>query len=440
MTTRRAAGRATRPATFLHRDTPLARLARPIAQFLRIEAAGGFFLLAATILALVWANSPWSASYERLWHTPVELTVGSFHFAEDLGHVVNDALMAVFFFVVGLEIKRELVVGELRDRRQVALPAFAALGGMVVPAAIFTILNAGAEGSTGWGIPMATDIAFAVGVLAVLGRRVPTTLKVFLLTLAIADDLGAIAVIAIFYTDDLEPGSLLVGAIIAVAIATLRRIDVTYPPLYVLGGIALWVAIFESGIHATIAGVLMGLLTPATPLQTDLQAEAVVDVLENRADVTTEDIRATAAAIKESVSVCDRLLEMLHPWTSYAIVPIFALANAGIALDSNPLEHAPVFLGVLLGLVAGKTLGITGFALIATRSRLAQLPNGVTLTQFVGTAAIAGIGFTVSLFVTGLAFTDYHLAQSAKIGILLASVIAALMGAAILIAAGRRVR
>jgi NhaA family Na+:H+ antiporter len=415
-------------ASFIHRDIALARMARPVAQFMRVEAAGGILLVIATVVALVWANSPWSAAYHSLWETAVRVDVGSFHFDEDLHHVVNDALMAIFFFVVGLEIKRELVTGELRDRRQVALPAFAAVGGMVVPALIFAAFNAGGPGSDGWGIPMATDIAFAVGVMAVLGRRVPAPLKVFLLTLAIADDLGAIAVIAIFYSSGLQLRYLVAAAGVALVTAGLRRLHVAYPPVYVLAGIALWVVVFESGVHATIAGVVMGLLTPARPLQDEIAAEAVVDVLENQAELTAQDIRATAIAIKESVSVCDRLIDLLHPWTSYLIVPVFALANAGIPLDTDPLDQTDVFLGVLLGLVVGKSVGITLFGWLVIRTGLAALPVGVRWRQFVGAATLAGIGFTVSLFITGLAFDDEALAAPAKIAILLASVVAAVAG------------
>jgi len=429
---------AARRATFIERDSALARLARPITQFLRIESAGGILMLTATVVALVWANSPWKGGYEGLWSTRFNVTVGGFEFDHDLHHFVNDALMAVFFFVVGLEIKREMVVGELRDRRQVLLPAVAALGGMVVPALIFTAFNGGTAGSSGWGIPMATDIAFAVGVLTVLGRRVPAPLKVFLLTLAIADDLGAIAVIAIFYSDDVSPTFLLVAAVIAFGVAMLRRLHVTYPPLYIIGGIALWVAIYESGVHATIAGVVMGLLTPAVPLQSEIQTERLVDRLENRDTLTAEEVRVTAAAIKDSVSLCDRLVELLHPWTSYFIVPVFALSNAGVRLDANPLEERNVFLGVALGLVVGKTVGITLFSWLITRTPLAVLPKGVNWAQFAATAAVAGIGFTVSLFITGLAFDDEALEAAAKVGILIASTIAALLGSAAFVVIGRR--
>ena len=431
--------RQLRPASFLHRDTRLARVARPLAQFLRVEAAGGVLLAVAAAVALVWANSPWRAGYEALWATPVDISVGSFHLAEDLHGVVNDGLMAIFFFVVGLEIKREWTVGELRDRRQAALPAMAALGGMVVPALIYLAFNTGGPEARGWGIPMATDIAFAVGVMALLGRRVPPPLKVFLLTLAIVDDLGAIVVIAVVYSDDLAPGFLLAAAAVVAAVGVLRRLHVTYPPIFVAAGVGLWLCLHESGVHATIAGVVMGLLTPAVPLQPDLQTQAVVDALENRDELTVEEVRATAAAIKGSVSIAERVGELLHPWSSYVIVPLFALANAGIVLQRDALTGATsVFAGVGLGLIVGKCVGVTGFAWLTIRLGVAQLPRGVVWGQFVGVAVLAGIGFTVSLFITELAFTDDDLVAAAKLGILVASILAAVIGALVLVSAGRR--
>ena len=431
--------RQLRPATFLHRDSRLARVARPLAQFLRVEAAGGVLLAVAAAVALVWANSPWRAGYEALWATPVDISVGSFHLTEDLHGVVNDGLMAIFFFVVGLEIKREWTVGELRDRRQAALPAMAALGGMVVPALIYLAFNTGGPEGRGWGIPMATDIAFAVGVMALLGRRVPPPLKVFLLTLAIVDDLGAIVVIAVVYSDDLAPRYLLAAAAVVAAVAVLRRLHVTYPPIFVAAGVGLWLCLHESGVHATIAGVVMGLLTPAVALQPDLQTQAVVDALENRDELTVEEVRATAAAIKGSVSIAERVGELLHPWSSYVIVPLFALANAGIVLQRDALTGATsVFAGVGLGLIVGKCVGVTGFAWLTIRLGVAQLPRGVVWGQFVGAAVLAGIGFTVSLFITELAFTDDDLVAAAKLGILVASILAAVIGALVLVSAGRR--
>ncbi len=389
-------------------------------RFVRVEVAGGILLVAATIVALVWANSPWQASYDSFWSTNIRIEIGSYVFDEDLTHVVNDVLMAVFFFVVGMEIKRELVVGELRDRRSVALPAMAALGGMIVPASIYVAFNAGGEGARGWGIPMATDIAFALGVVALLGSRVPSAVKVLLLTLAIVDDIGAIAVIAVFYSDALEAELLLVGLAVASLVAVLYRVGVRSAPLMVLLGVALWLAVYESGVHATIAGVVMGLLTPARPTQT-----------------ATPHAESTLY----SESACDRLIEVLHPWTSFFIVPVFALANAGIALSTDAFsDPSAVLTGVAVGLVVGKLVGVTSFSWIAVRLGLARLPEGVRWGHILGLASVAGIGFTVSLFITDLAFDSPVLQDDAKIGTLIASVVAAISGATVLVVAARRTR
>ncbi|MEO7396930.1 MAG: Na+/H+ antiporter NhaA [Ilumatobacteraceae bacterium] len=419
--------------SFLQSDRPLARAVRPFVRFSHIEAAGGIVLVAATVVALVWANSPWKASYESAWSTNVRFEFGSYIFHEELGHVVNDLLMAVFFLVVGMEIKRELVTGELRDRRTVALPAMAALGGMIIPAAIYLAFNSGGNGSRGWGIPMATDIAFALGVVALLGSRVPPAVKVLLLTLAIVDDIGAIIVIAIFYTDRVKFRFVIAAVVIAAVIALMHRARVVYSPLIMIAGCALWFTVFESGIHATIAGVVMGLLTPATPAQSDLEAEELVNVLETDDDIRADEVRATATLIRGSVSACDRLIEALHPVTSYVIIPLFALANAGITVSVDAISSpSTVLLGVAVALVAGKLIGITLFSWIAVKFGFGRLPDDVSWGHILGVGAIAGIGFTVSLFITGLAFDDTTIQADAKIGILIASIIAAAAGAAIL--------
>ena len=424
--------------TFLQGDATLARAVRPFVRFSHIEAAGGIVLVAATVVALVWANSPWQAGYESLWATNVRFEFGSYVFDEDLGHVVNDLLMAVFFFVVGMEIKRELVVGELRDRRAVALPAMAALGGMIVPAAIYLAFNAGGEGSSGWGIPMATDIAFALGVVALLGNRVPPAVKVLLLTLAIVDDIGAIVVIAVFYTDQVEFKFVIAAVAIAAVVMLMHRGRVVYPPAIAFAGLALWLAVYESGIHATIAGVIMGVLTPARPIQSELEAEELVNVLESDDDIGAHEVRATATLIRGSVSPCDRMIDGLHPWTSYLIVPIFALANAGIVLSADSISSpSAVMGGVAAALVAGKFIGVTLFSWVSVRLGFGRLPEGARWGHIMGVGAVAGIGFTVSLFITGLAFDDTAVQDEAKIGILAASIIAALAGAAILAAAAR---
>jgi Na+:H+ antiporter, NhaA family len=427
--------RASSRATWATSDRALARLiARPVARFLAVEAAGGVLLLAAAVAALVWANSPWSASYDQLWHTTVTLDAGPLFLSLSLQHWVNDGLMALFFFVVGLEIKRELVDGQLAQWREAALPAIAALGGMLVPVAFYAAVNAGGPGRDGWGIPMATDIAFAVGVLALLGPRVPAALKVLLLGLAVADDLGAIVVIAVAYTDDLEVPWLLAAVAGLVVIALLRRAQVWYVPVYAVLGLAVWGFTLESGVHATIAGVALGLLTPAKPLLGQPEAEQVAARLSNDLDVTVEDIRDISFDLRESVSVAERLEDLLHPWTSYLVIPIFALANTGIPLTADGIGDAatsPITAGIVLGLVIGKLLGVTAFAWLAVRFGIARLPDAVTWRHVTGMAALAGIGFTVSIFVTGVALAD-DLQTEAKIGVLVASVLAAGLGALLL--------
>jgi len=384
------------------------RILSPLADFLKTETAGGVVLLLGTAVALVWANIT-TDGYEDFWHNGLTLGFGDFSISEDLRHWVNDGLMTLFFFVVGLEIKRELVCGELRDPKAAALPAIAALGGMVVPALVFLAITSGTDASKGWGIPMATDIAFAVGVVTLLGSRVPSPLKLFLLTLAIVDDIGAIVVIALFYGDDLEPRWLL-GALIAVfTVVVLQRARVSSPLAYVLPGVVLWVCVLESGVHATLAGVALGLLTPAVwrhggdPLVT----------LEHR----------------------------LHPIVSFGVIPVFAIANAGVSVAPGTLGDAlgsSTTWGIIAGLVAGKMLGVSLATLVAARIGAGRLPAGVRPVHVVGVAALAGIGFTVSLFVAELSFGggDGPLAD-AKIGVLLASLAAASIGAAILQGANR---
>jgi NhaA family Na+:H+ antiporter len=425
---------------FLGSDRKLARAAQPVVRFLQIEAAGGVLLVVSAVVALVWANSVWSAGYVSLWATEIRLEIGSYVFAEDLGHLVNDLLMALFFFVVGMEIKREAVVGELRDRRAMALPAMAAFGGMAVPAAIFAVVNAGGAGADGWGVPMATDIAFALGVVALLGSRVPAAVKVLLLTLAIVDDIGAIVVIAIFYSDGLSIGWLLVAVVLAGMVGSLHRLSVIYAPVLVATGLCLWLAVYESGVHATIAGVVMGLLMPARPRLDEAQTDQAVDVLENRSDLDAGEVRAVATSIRASVSDCDRAIDALHPWTSFVVVPLFALSNAGIQLSGESLRSpSAVFVGVVAGLVVGKLIGVTGFCWLAVRLGVARLPDGVNWHHIVGVAAVAGVGFTVSLFIAGLAFTG-PLLDDAKAGVLAASLLASALGATLLASASTKRR
>jgi NhaA family Na+:H+ antiporter len=411
------------------------RVARPVLNFMAIEAASGIVLVIATIAALVWANSPWSESYHEILEMHLTINFGDTHILdESVEHLINDGLMAIFFFVVGLEIKRELVAGELRDPRAAALPTIAAVGGMVVPALLFFALNTSSPEANGWGIPMATDIAFALGVMSLLGSRVPTQLKLFLLTLAIVDDVGAIAVIAIFYTDAIDSPWLITGIFLLLLVASMRRVKIWYTPLYVLIGTLVWYALLESGVHATIAGVALGLLTPATPLQKEVSPDDVVGTVVDPSDLDGAGARRATLYVRESVSVAERLETLIHPFSSFVILPLFALANAGIELSSDGIRDAStstVTLGIVLGLIVGKTVGVTVFAYIAVRSGISSLPRGVTWSHIVAVAMLAGIGFTVALFITGLAYEGDGLAifdTQARMGILLASLIASILG------------
>ena len=417
----------------------------PLQSFLHTEIASGVVLLAAALVALIWANSGAHASYDALWETPLSLRIGAFEIAEDLRHWVNDLLMALFFFVVGLEIKRELVLGELRDPRAAALPLICAIGGMVAPALLYLAFNAGGPGSNGWGVPMATDIAFAVGVLALVGSRAPAALKVFLLTLAVADDLGAILVIALFYTRDLAASWLLVAALAVGGILVLQRLGYRRYGPYLVAAVVLWLAVFESGVHATIAGVVLGFLTPSRPLH---PPEAVSGLAERHLErlqrmpadnVADEGEQATllevARLAREGVSPLARLEAALHPWTSFLVLPLFALANAGVRLagtDVGAVLGDSVTLGIVAGLVVGKPLGVVAAAFLTVRLGLARLPQGCGWLEMLGVGLLAGVGFTVAIFIAGLAFTDAALTDAAKLGILIASALAGVIGAVFL--------
>ncbi len=424
--------------TWLRSDRFLARsVALPVTRFLHIEASGGLLLTAAAIIALVWANSPWAAAYRDLWETDLTLDLGGYAITEDLRHWLNDGLMALFFFVLGLEIKEELTNGQLTKLRDAAVPAAGALGGMIVPALFFLAFNLGGDGAGGWGIPMATDVAFALGVLALLGSRVPAELKVLLLGLAIVDDVGAIIVIAAFYSDGLQAQWLAAAAAGLFLVAILRRVGVRYVPVYAVIGAGIWLATFASGVHATIAGVALGLLAPARAFLPEVDADRIAGELSADQSVTAAEVRDISFRVRESIPVTQRLQDLLHPWTSYLIVPVFALANAGVALSTDSLGEAatsPVTLGVVVGLVLGKVIGVAGAIALAVRLGVGRLPPGVTSRHIVGMAAIAGIGFTVSIFVAGLAYEDPLLGDQAIIGVLAASVLAAGLGSAILLA------
>ncbi len=418
------------------------RLPYAFREFFHTEAAGGVILLACAVVALLWANSPWRGAYGDLWATKLTLGVGEWGLSKSLQLWVNDALMAIFFFVVGLEIKREVLVGELATVRRAALPAAAAVGGAVVPALIYVALNRGGAGAAGWGVPMATDIAFALGVLALVGNRIPLGLRIFLAALAIVDDLMAVLVIALFYTAEVSFGSLGVAAAIYVALIAANRLGVNQPVVYALLGVGLWLAVYQSGVHATIAGVLLALTIPA---RTRLDPDAFVArgrQLLDEFDAAGEHGRSvlTNGARQEAVleletgvaavqAPLQRLEHVLHPWVAFAIMPLFALANAGVALGGSADGfEGPVVVGIVLGLVVGKQAGITLAAWLAVRSGLAVLPAGVGWRHIYGAAWVAGIGFTMSLFIANLAFADAALLDSAKIGVLAASALAGSVG------------
>jgi Na+:H+ antiporter, NhaA family len=419
-------------------DTSESRgLIRPLVDFLHTEAAGGVALVVATIAALLWANSPWDASYNDLWTTDLAVSLGGWELDLELRDWINDGLMALFFFVVGLEIKRELVEGELRDRRRAALPAGAALGGMIAPAVIYAAFNAGGGALDGWGIPMATDIAMAVGVLSLIGSRVVPSLKLFLLTLAIVDDIGAIVAIAVFYTDDIHGDALLASVGLVLAVAAMRRAGVGSLAAYAVVGAGLWLTLHASGIHATLAGVVLGLMAPTQPVR----RPELIDAAE-LAEASSQPPRGRTAGVEgETVSVVEWLEHVLHPWTGFVVVPLFALANAGIPLSRDTIGDAmssPVAGGIVVGLVAGKVVGISGFTWLAVRLRIARLPENTTWSDIVAVSAVAGIGFTVSIFVTGLAFGGDPLEHVAKVAVLVASLLAAAIGSTLLVLAARR--
>jgi NhaA family Na+:H+ antiporter len=438
-------------------DSLIAEIEKPLGvqarllfqQFTRLQASGGILLLAATVLALVWANSPWSQGYLGLWETYLKIEVGDLVLKESLLHWVNDGLMVIFFFLVGLEIKREVLVGELASLRRAALPLMAAVGGMVVPAAIYVAFNLGGEGASGWGIPMATDIAFLLGLLTVLGSRVPAALKVFFTALAIADDLGAVLVIALFYSSEISWIALGVGAAIFVVLIALNRGHVRAPLPYALLGIGLWLAFLQSGIHPTLAGVLLAMTIPArTSVRSAAYRAQCTAALAGLGEdeIGREESRRQQAAAQTLETIAERiqsplqrLERSLNPWVAYLIVPIFALANAGVDLSGNLGEAltSPISLGIIGGLVVGKPLGITLFSWLAVKARLADLPFGVSWPQLFASSWLAGIGFTMSLFIASSAFAG-GLLDTAKMSILIASLLAGAAGFGLLMVTSAR--
>ena len=412
----------------------------PIQAYIHTEEVGAAILIVAAAAALGWANSPWSESYLDFWHINISFDIHVFAISEDLEHLVNDGLMAIFFFIVGLEIKRELLHGELSSFRKAMVPVAAAIGGMVAPALIYTAFNGGGEGAAGWGIPMATDIAFALGVLALLGKRIPAELRVFLLGLAVVDDLGAIAVIAIFYSDAISWVDLGLAVGLFAVIAACVRFGVGSFGFYLILSVVMWQFLLESGIHATLAGVALAAIVPSKPALQRKDYAVTVDALlqefrvemengeEEEAQTTVEEIERLSRGTEGPM---ERIEGIVHPWVSFIILPLFALANAGIVFSTDTLADAstsPVTLGVFVALLVGKVVGILGATWLAVRLGIGSLPTGVTWAQVLGVGLLAAIGFTVAIFVSGIAFEDHAVSDLAKIGIFAASLLAGVVG------------
>lgn len=420
------------------------KVLRPVERYLHNESTAGILLMATALIGVVWANSPFAESYIHLWENEVSLKVGDYTVGNTLHHWINDGLMAMFFFVVGLELKREIMAGELSDVKKAMLPMSSAIGGMIVPAAIYLIFNPSGTGNNGWGIPMATDIAFAMGIMSLLGKRVPLTLKVFLTALAITDDLGAVLVIAFFYTSDISLLSLGTGVLFMVVLMVANYLGVRSTLFYGLVGIGgVWLAFLLSGVHATIAGVLAAIAIPA---RTKINEPQFIDDLEKNIrkfhEIPPNDVTLLEPAqykVVESIhqlteaagTPLQRLEAQLHPWVSFVVMPLFALANAGVVLHGEKIGEMftnTVTLGVLAGLTVGKFAGVVGFCWLATKLHIATLPMDINWRQIAGVGFLAGIGFTMSLFVTTLAFTDAELVDSAKLGIFAASIISGVVG------------
>jgi len=410
------------------------RFTEPFARFLRIEAASGILLLASALVALGLANSPWSKEFLGFWETPIGVHFGPLDFSRSLRHWINDGLMTFFFFVVALELKRELVLGELRNPRTAALPLAGALGGMIVPVAFYLSFMTGQAGAHGWGTVMATDTAFVIGCLALFGPRIPPSLRLFLLSLAIFDDVGAILVVAVGYSDALNWAALTLGVLGLAVVAGSARLGIRSIPVYFLFGGIIWLCIDASGIHATIAGVILGLMTPTGVWVTDARLRAILDrvlsypIGEHWSGDTADrrDLRLAGRAVAESLSPVERLEMMLHPWAGFVIMPVFALANAGVAVSAADIGQS-LFVAIFAGLVFGKPIGVLIFSWLAVRFGLAAQPPSLTWPHLAAGAFLTGIGFTMSLFIAGLAY-DAAMLGTAKIGILIASACSASAG------------
>jgi NhaA family Na+:H+ antiporter len=418
------------------------RALRPVEQFIHVEAAGGITLILAAIVALVWANSPWAHGYEALWHTPFSIGIGNAVFTHDLHFWINEFFMTMFFLVIGLEVKREIVGGTLANVKQAALPLTAALGGMAIPALLYVILNAGGPAPAGWGVPMATDIAFAVGILTLIGSRLPPGLRVLLLALAIVDDIGAIVVIAVFYSSGLSAGGLWLVGLGILLVLVYVRLGFRPGAKYLIPTVCIWAGLYRIGIHPTLAGVIVGLMAPVKPwygalgfLRVAREAINEFEYLAKEQGAPEEQLvsplRKLSFAAREAVSPVVRLVTGLHGWVSFGIVPVFALANAGVSFSGVDfgLDGAwLIYFGVLLGLVVGKPLGVLAFCWLGERLNLLEIPREVGYRGVLVVGTVAGIGFTMAIFIAELAFMDPGRLVIAKTAVLTASVAAAVGG------------
>ncbi|MCB0421914.1 MAG: Na+/H+ antiporter NhaA [Bdellovibrionales bacterium] len=434
----------------------LETISSPVNRFMQIESAGGIVLIIASVIAMIWANSGYSEVYEHFIHTPMRLVIGHFTLEGSFHYWVNDGLMVIFFYVVGMEIKRELVIGELSSPKKAALPLLAAVGGMVFPAVIYAIFNHNGIGAKGWGIPMATDIAFAIGIITLMSKKVPFPVKIFLLALAIVDDLGAVLVIAFFYTGDLVVESLGLASICFALILIFRTSGIRNGWIYLILSIVAWYQVLQSGVHATIAGVILGFLVPLKSYYNETElAEKFTDITKKIND-DVDDSKDFSSALSEETeahlselsyysigaqSPVSRALHNLHPWVTFIIMPLFALVNAGVPIHGvglHELAAHPISLGIFLGLLAGKPIGVLLTCYVAVKMKVAELPKGVTWRHMACVGFLAGIGFTMALFVSNLALGTPELEVYSKMGILIASLASSLIGL-FLLATGKNV-
>jgi NhaA family Na+:H+ antiporter len=421
-------------------DKKKRRIDETFGNLIKSNTLGGLMLIVFTLIALIWANSPWKDSYHQLWHTPLSVSFGSIKFEMHLLHWINDLLMAVFFYLVGLEIKREIYAGELSSPKKAALPALGALGGMIIPAAIYiTFISASGNENAmnGWGIPMATDIAFSLGIISLLGKRVPLALKIFLAAFAIVDDLGAIFVIAIFYTSDLNVMWLLIGLSVIALLFLLNRLKFRIIPFYHIAGIVVWYCFHESGIHATIAGVLLAFTIPISrelgvkkfkKIMNEMQMLETGDSEHTLTEDQISHIHAIENQLARLQSPVQRLEHSMHDIVNYAILPLFVLANSGVTIIGTDNSFSMISIAIAVGLIAGKTIGISLFAWIGCKLGITELPSGIKWNQLIGIAVLGGLGFTMSIFIANLAFTDEVLLGQAKSGILLGSFLSGILG------------